>query len=217
MTKFRSSLWALAVLFLGGCVEPQAGTPLDGALGGSLDYGYIPLRRPVFLVIENDAGAVALGSGVAVTAAHATHMLDPKLLIGVSSDYDLAFFRTDRTAKVFETAPPQKGERVLAYAHDKDKNFRAEGVVIDLDVPVRPRCDACPVQSAFAFEGDAGPGYSGGPVLDADNGKLVGIVFGYLDGADGKRTIYAYSMARVQAELERLQKSTQAPLPARKD
>jgi|WetSurMetagenome_2_1015567.scaffolds.fasta_scaffold369414_2 hypothetical protein len=217
MTRFRSSLWALAALVLGGCVEPQSGTPLDGGPGGSLDYGYIPLKRPSFLVLESDAGAVVLGSGVAVTAAHAAHMLPAGLLIGVSRDYDLAFFRTDRSAKVFETAPPQQGERVLAYAHDKDKSFRAEGVVTDLDVAVRPRCDSCPIQAAFAFEGDAGPGYSGGPVLDARNGKLVGIVFGYLDGADGKRTIYAYPMSRVEAELKRLRVSAPVLLPARKD
>jgi len=152
-----------------------------------------------------------------VTAGHAAHMLDSRRLIGASGDYDLAFFRTDRTASVFETGKPQLGERVVTYAHDGDQLYRAEGVVTGVDVPVQPRCESCAPAVTFVFAGNAGPGYSGGPVLDAASGKLVGIVFGYLDGADGKRFIYAYGMEQVAAELARLQAAPKAPLPARKD
>ena len=54
----------------------------------------------------------------------------------------------------------------------------------------------------FTFEGDAGPGFSGGPVVDA-KGRLVGITFAYKD-VGTRRLIYAYDMARVQAELNNL-------------
>ena len=38
-------------------------------------------------------------------------------------------------------------------------------------------------------------------MLDAATDKLLGVVFGYVDGG-GKRTIYAYTMERVTAELD---------------
>jgi len=215
MTRFRSSFWVPALLLLAGCAA-QSGTQVQGSPGRSLDYAYIPLEQDFFLA-ASDAGAVVLGGGVAVTAGHAAHMLDAGRLIGVSGDYDLAFFRTDRTASVFETGKPQLGERIVSYAHEGDRLYRAEGVVTGVDVPVQPRCERCAPAVSFVFEGNAGPGYSGGPVLDAASGKLVGIVFGYLDEADGKRAIYAYGMDRVAAELDKLQGGPRAPLPARKD
>ena len=58
------------------------------------------------------------------------------------------------------------------------------------------------VSDAFTFEGDAGPGFSGGPVVDA-KGRLIGITFAYKD-VGGRRLIYAYDMSRVQAELDNL-------------
>jgi hypothetical protein len=62
------------------------------------------------------------------------------------------------------------------------------------------------VQNAFVFAGNAGPGFSGGPVLDAKTGRLVGITFGYLNDANGERQMYAYDMARVSAEFAALAK-----------
>jgi len=76
-------------------------------------------------------------------------------------------------------------------------------VVTRLDAPVKALCAKCEVQSAFTFEGNAGPGFSGGPVLDANDGKLLGVVFGYVDEPASKgRTMYAYTMERVFAELD---------------
>ncbi len=72
--------------------------------------------------------------------------------------------------------------------------------------PVR----AAPRPPGFTFanprrEGDdAGPGFSGGPVLDA-SGRLVGITFGYKDEGY-QRMMYAYDMSRVRAELSTFQK-----------
>ena len=65
-----------------------------------------------------------------------------------------------------------------------------------------PGYDASPY---FIFAGNAGPGFSGGPVIDA-TGKLIGITFGYKDQG-GKRLIYAYDVARVLAELSAAGKS----------
>lgn len=208
MTKFRSRLqpvFSLALLLLlGGCVT-RLGVPVQGALAPDLAYAYIPLKRPLTFLPESDGGAVALGAGVAVSAAHAADLLNPASLIGISHDYDLLFFRTDRDRAVLSVATPYLGEKVIAYAHYGDVLYRAEGTVKAVEVAVKPRCDSCVVQSALAFEADAGPGYSGGPVLDAQTGKLVGIVFGYLDQPEGARLIYAYPMSRVMAELKRLQ------------
>lgn len=184
--------------------------PLAGPLGPDLGYAYIPLKRTAFLVKEVDAGGVALGNGVAVTAAHAEEMIPAEMVIGVSRDYDLMFFRTDRTKTVLGNDAPRLGQRIISYAHYEDGLYKAEGVVTSLDAPVKPRCDACVVQSSFAFDGNAGPGYSGGPVLDAESGRLIGIVFGYLDKPDGGRTIYAYPMSRVYEELARIREKKQA-------
>jgi len=58
------------------------------------------------------------------------------------------------------------------------------------------------VPAYFIFAGDAGPGFSGGPVLD-HSGQLIGITFGYRqDGSN--RLIYAYPMSRVRAEFSAL-------------
>ena len=65
----------------------------------------------------------------------------------------------------------------------------------------------CAVQHAFVFEAKGGKGFSGGPVVDAKTGRLLGIVFGFRDGIDdhtpGHRLMYAYDMNRVFAELGR--------------
>ena len=67
------------------------------------------------------------------------------------------------------------------------------------------------VADYFIFANDrrradnAGPGFSGGPVLDA-SGRLVGITFGYKDTGK-QRLIYAYDMERVRLEFSALQKA----------
>jgi S1-C subfamily serine protease len=195
-------------MLLSGCVV-RSGAPIDGALAPDVAYAYIPLKRTSMIFPEADAGGVVLGNGIAVSVAHAEKLIDPALLIGIVRDYDLLFFRTDRDKTMLATEEPQLGEKVVAYAHYEDKAYRAEGTVKALNAAVLPNCEGCIVQSAFTFEGNAGPGYSGGPVLDAASGKLVGIVFGYLDQPAGGRLIYAYPMSRVFAELKKLQAKAQ--------
>lgn len=208
MTKFRSKRQAVLsltlLLLLSGCVT-RSGVPVDGALTPDVAYAYIPLKRTSLVFPESDAGAVVLGGGIAVSVAHAAKLLDPALVIGTVREYDLLFFRTDRKKAVLAIDAPYAGEKVVAYAHYEDKAYRAEGTVKELNAAVLPNCEGCIVQSTFTFEGNAGPGYSGGPVLDAASGKLVGIVFGYLDQPKGGRLIYAYPMSRVFEELKTLQ------------
>lgn len=197
-------IWPFILLLaLSGCVT-KSGVPLTGALDPALAYAYIPLSRPSPILPESDCGAVALGGGVAVTAAHCEKFLAPKAVLAISQDYDLMFFRTDRQHGVLETAAPRLDENVFAIAHYGEVVYRADGVVRGLEAPVKARCETCIIQKTFTFEGNAGPGYSGGPALDTASGKLIGIVFGYTDEADGRRLIYAYPMSLVAAEWQKL-------------
>ena len=192
---------ALLALALAGCETPS-GEPATGFVTPNVGEAYIPLHGPIYLLLEGDAAALSLGNGIAVTNAHNANLLDAKTVIGASPNYDLLFFHTPKANTVLPTAPPTIGQHVIAYGQATGGALRqAEGTVTRLQAPVEALCGKCEVQSAFTFEGNAGPGFSGGPVLDAATDKLLGVVFGYVDRA-GKRTIYAYTMERVTAELD---------------
>jgi hypothetical protein len=205
MTRFHSRAAALAAsaFLLVACAGPS-GQPATGFVSREAAAAYIPLHGSKYVVLTGEAAAVSLGGGIAVTNAHTANLVNSRDVIGTSRDYDLMFFHTERSA-VLATAAPREGARVIAYGQYEEALRIAEGNVTHLDAPVEPNCDGCAVQSAFTFEGNAGPGFSGGPVLDPADGKLVGIVFGYTDGDDGRRTIYAYTMARVNAELRKIE------------
>src|SRR5439155_18824628 len=97
------------------------------------------------------------------------------------------------------TAAPIMGEAVSAYGQDTDQHLRqAHGVVREI-----VNCPGCDVPAYFTFAGDAGPGFSGGPVVDG-GGNLIGITFGYKDRGP-ERLIFAYDMSRVRAELSVVQ------------
>ena len=208
MTRFRSSAVPLAVVaaVLGGCAAPS-GEPATGFVSREAENTFIPLSGTQYVFLTADGAAVVIGDGIAVTNAHTSGLVDPRSVIGRSRDYDLMFFRTDSHASPLPTIAPREGTRVIAYGQYDGRLRRAEGDLTHVDAAVEPRCRLCPVQSAFTFEGNAGPGFSGGPVLDAASGKLIGIVFGYTDGPGGGRTIYAYPMDRVEAELKKIEDS----------
>jgi S1-C subfamily serine protease len=193
MTRYLSSLPVLLVL--AGCAA-SSGVPAVSIPEAPIAAAYIPLHHGNALS-HQDGAAVAIAPGIAVTNGHNRNLVDPKTVIGEAKDYDLLFFR-DRRRAVSETAAPQVGEAVRAFGQGAGGDLRlARGVVRAIQ-----SCTGCTVPAYFTFAGDAGPGFSGGPVLDA-SGRLIGITFGYKDEGHS-RLIYAYPMDRVSAELSAL-------------
>jgi len=196
MTKSPSSLAAFFLLLaLAGCAS-SSGLPAAAITETGIAAAYLPLHGRVHLGLDSAEGAaVVIAPGIAVTNAHNVNLINPKNVIGTRQDYDLMFFRTGRTA-VPPTAAPVIGQSVTAYGQGADRELRvAHGTVREIT-----RCPGCTAPAYFTFAGNAGPGFSGGPVVDA-SGRLVGITFGYKD-VRSERLIYAYDMTRVMAELE---------------
>jgi hypothetical protein len=200
MTRFRSSLAvSFLSLILAGCAH-SSGAPATAIAEPGIAAAYLPLYARIHLGLDTAVGAaVVIAPGIAVTNAHDENLLDEKSVLGIRRDYDLLFFRTPRRATP-ETASPVIGEAVTAYGQGADRDLRiAHGVVRSIQT-----CAGCTVPAYFTFAGNAGPGFSGGPVIDAA-GKLVGITFGYKDEGRERR-IYAYDMSRVRAEFSALPK-----------
>ena len=149
--------------------------------------------------------------GIAVTNGHNRNLLDPRRVIGEAADYDLLFFHTADFSPPIATVAPQPGLAVTAYGQGvRHELRRASGIVREI-TPGPGGTAYFTFSNDRTGAGDAGPGFSGGPVLDAQ-GRLVGIVFGFRDdGKSRQRLIYAYDMARVRAELSALQKPPAAP------
>jgi S1-C subfamily serine protease len=195
--------WVAALaLALAGCAAPS-GEPAASVVSPKITEAYIPPEGPAFLIFKGDAAAVSLGESIAVTNARNVNLLDSQSVIGKSANYDLLFFHTVKATTEQPTAEPRIGQRVVAYGQSGGVLRQAEGVITRLNVPVEVLCRGCETQSAFTFEGGAGPGFSGGPVVGAKDGRLLGVVFGYIDEPSGKkRVMYAYTMERVYTELE---------------
>ena len=201
MTKFLSKAGLFGLLLIACGCAGSSGQPAIAIAQPEIAAAYLPLHARVHLGIDTaDGAAVVIAPGIAVTNAHNANMLEPKNIIGTRRDYDLLFFRTAKGAAP-QTAMPVIGEGVTAYGQGGDRELRvAHGVVKEIQ-----QCAGCTAPAYFVFAGDAGPGFSGGPVLDG-SGRLIGITFGYKD--EGRqRLIYAYDMARVRAEFSALSKA----------
>jgi hypothetical protein len=200
MTRFLSNpgLFGL-LLIVCGCAG-SSGQPATAIAQPDIAAAYLPLHARVHLGIDTaDGAAMVIAPGIAVTNAHNANMLEAKNIIGMRRDYDLLFFRTAQSAAP-QTAMPVIGEGVTAYGQGGDRELRvAHGLVKEIK-----QCPGCTAPAYFVFAGDAGPGFSGGPVLDG-SGRLVGITFGYKDESR-QRLIYAYDMSRVRAEFSALSK-----------
>ncbi|HEX4106440.1 MAG TPA: trypsin-like peptidase domain-containing protein [Rhizomicrobium sp.] len=190
------AMFALAGFAVAGCAT-SSGVPAAGIPEASVAAAYIPLHHGTVLSHE-DGAAVAIAPGIAVTNGHNRNLVDPRAVIGEVQDYDLLFFHDDHRP-VAEMAEPQIGEAVSAFGQGTGGDLRrAQGVVKAIQT-----CTGCTAPAYFTFAGNAGPGFSGGPVLDA-SGRLIGITFGYKDEGHS-RVIYAYPMDRVRAELSVIQ------------
>ena len=195
------ALLALA-LGLSGCGGESYGTAAAGFFAPQIADAYIPLEGGNIFA-HGDAAAVVIAPGVAVTNAHNRNIVDPASVIGGPRDYDLLYFHTAKTAALSTTAPVD-GEAVIAYGQGIDGSLRVSRGVISKFWP-----------AAFGFVCDAGPGFSGGPVVDAKTGDLVGITYGYLDRPGSpERLMVAYNMAFVTQEFADL-KATSNPSPDR--
>jgi hypothetical protein len=202
MTKFRSSI-ALSSILLTGCAA-SSGVPAGMIAQPQIAAAYLPLQGRVHLGIDRAVGAaVVIAPGIAVTNAHNANLVDPSAVIGTATLSDLMFFRTGRQS-VPAAADPVVGTAVTAYGQGIDGDLRiAHGVVRE-----RVMIAGYAAPAWFTFVGNAGPGFSGGPVIDGA-GHLIGITFGYKD--EGKsRLILAYDMVRVRAEFSALSKAQKA-------
>jgi S1-C subfamily serine protease len=196
---------ALALaLALCGCAT-SSGEPAAGFASAEIARAYVPLKHSLVPFGHETGASVIVADGIAVTNAHNYEMIDPKRYIARVPGYDLIFYRADGAAP--PVSGPHDGERVRAYGQGVDDELRdASGSIVTLHttLPPTPDCAQCEAQQAFIYEAPAGPGFSGGPVVDAHTGALVGITFAYDDDKDGKRIMYAYDVNVVLKELAKL-------------
>lgn len=188
-----------------GCAT-SSGVAVRAIASPDVAAAYIPLYKRTHLGIDSANGAaMVIAPGIAVTVAHNTNLVDPTSIVGSARDYDLLFFRT-RMGGGTLVSVVQMGMAVTAYGQGSDGELRlARGTVRGLHT-----CPGCTAPAYFTFAGNAGPGFSGGPVLDGQ-GRLVGITFGYRD-IGSQRMIYAYDMNRVDEELRRVLRAPAAPV-----
>ena len=177
-----------SVISLAACAPHSFGTAATGFAFPQTKNAYIALGSSNIFVTRN-AAAVVIAPGVAATNAHNSNVVDPASVIGEADGYDLLYFHTARMAAL-PTAAPFDGETVTAYGQGADGSLRVSTGIVRKFWP-----------AAFGYVADAGPGFSGGPVLDAKTGALVGITYGYIDNANpAGRLMVAYNMAFVGSE-----------------
>lgn len=181
--------------------------PATGFVNARVELAYVPLHDGGVFSLNRSGAAVIVAPNVAVTNAHNANLLPEGVILAVS-DYDLLFFRTEKTETAF-LSEPRANMRVVAYGQSADGTLRqAAGTIRVLHDPVAPRCAeaTCRPQPAFSYDADAGAGFSGGPVVDAESGDVVGITFALCPAgaACGQKRMFAFPASVVLAEMRRL-------------
>ena len=204
MGKWVRRFWVAGLaVFTPVLLACSAGQASKGFISPRLMPAYIPLSQSYDVVFSRWGAAMTVAPNVAVTNDHNLNFIEPGRVLARSRNYDLLFFRTDLPL-VPLMAKARVGDAVIAYGQGRNADLReASGEVVALDEYVERRCPDCLAQRALVFRADAGAGFSGGPVVDAKTGAVLGITFGYLDG-DGGRRMYAYGIDLVIDEMHRL-------------
>jgi S1-C subfamily serine protease len=206
-----SSRWSTALILgaalAAGCSQAMRSIQF---VTPELNDAYIPLYTGTIIGSSRFAAAVVVAPNVAVTNDHNLNLLSEETVLARSPAYDLLFFRTERT-RVPMIARPRVGQAVIAYGQDgRTRRREAAGIVRQLDARARALCAGCPERPTITYDAEAGEGFSGGPLVDAVTGAVVGITVGYLDGAaeGGGRRMYAMEMEFVMSEMRRLMGAT---------
>jgi hypothetical protein len=176
-----------------------AGEATESFVNTRVAAAYVPLHAFSIAGMRRGAATI-IQSGVAVTNAHNANLVDDADDLGhAPSGEDLMFIRMHEQpiggAGPLDMADPEVGEEVILYGQGAAGSLRmAQG-------PVQGFRD-----SRFTITANAGPGFSGGPVVDAKDGHLVGITFAYYDAPNkkGPREMLAYRISWVMSEYKAL-------------
>ena len=196
---------ALCLMALAACGAVR-GVPSAGFVTPQVERAYIPLYIGTVVGSSRFAAATVVAPNVAVTNDHNLNLLSEDMVIARVPAQDLLFFRTERTA-VPLIGMAHVGQAVIAYGQNGRTGRReATGIVREVGARVTPRCVNCPERRTITYDAEAGGGFSGGPVVDAASGAVVGITVGCEDGKadNGGRRMYAIDMDVVMAEMRRL-------------
>lgn len=176
-----------------------AGFPADDFINPRIAANYVPLHAFSLPGMRRGAATI-IDEGVAVTNAHNANLVDEADIIGrAPSGEDLMFIRIHEEIVggpgPLPTADPDVGQDVILYGQGAAGSLRmAQGPVLSLR------------EARFTITANAGPGFSGGPVVDAKDGHLVGITFAYYDAPNkrGPREMLAYRISWVMEEYRTL-------------
>ncbi|MBV9419405.1 MAG: hypothetical protein JO348_06495, partial [Alphaproteobacteria bacterium] len=131
----------MLTLALAACAT-SSGDRATAFLKPEIARAYVALDGHELLVVSAHGAGFAIAPGIAVTNAHNSGLVDSKLRIGESRDYDLLFFRTEKAVSLMSAAP-RVGELVIAYGQGADGELReARGIVRGLEAPVEARCSS---------------------------------------------------------------------------